>query len=161
MDEGSSETITGSKEDRSDKLLVIANYSEFAFFVNGELVSRVHDNQHHSGSIGFMLQTFDQPAAQIHVDSVTVRALPTHTQRSAAIDTSPTPYPRNSPICEGSVLDNNRLTRFITHRVRRGQNLNKIARRYGVPMTDILSANGIKNPNLIRRGQMVIIPVYE
>jgi len=55
------------------------------------------------------------------------------------------------------------MTRFISHTIREGENLNEIAMRYGVQMTDILYANGrkIKNPNLIRRGQIVIIPQYE
>jgi LysM repeat protein len=45
-----------------------------------------------------------------------------------------------------------------THIVTRGETLSSIARSYGVAVTAIEKANGIKDPNLIRVGQHLIIP---
>ncbi len=44
------------------------------------------------------------------------------------------------------------------HRVRRGETLYGIARRYGVSVRDIAAANGIRNIHLIYVGQRLIIP---
>ncbi len=43
--------------------------------------------------------------------------------------------------------------------VQRGDNLNRIARRFGTTVGAILSANRIANPNLIYAGQRLVIPV--
>lgn len=44
------------------------------------------------------------------------------------------------------------------HVVKRGETLTRIAARYGVSMTDIIKANGIRNPNRIFVGQRLCIP---
>jgi membrane-bound lytic murein transglycosylase D len=44
-----------------------------------------------------------------------------------------------------------------THRVTRGQTLSRIARRYGVSMADLRSANGLRG-NKVRIGQVLTIP---
>jgi len=44
-----------------------------------------------------------------------------------------------------------------THKVAKGENLSKIAKRYGVSVADIREANGLKNDN-IRAGQKLKIP---
>lgn len=46
----------------------------------------------------------------------------------------------------------------IVHIVQQGETLYSIARRYGVPMQDIMAANGITNPDRIRAGQELRIP---
>ena len=44
----------------------------------------------------------------------------------------------------------------VHHRVRKGESLWKIARDYGVELSQLLTLNpGIKNPNLIYPGQEV------
>jgi N-acetylmuramoyl-L-alanine amidase len=43
--------------------------------------------------------------------------------------------------------------------VRTGDQLSRIARKYGVTVAAIQKANNIKNPNLIRVGQKLIIPL--
>lgn len=43
---------------------------------------------------------------------------------------------------------------------RQGDNLNSIARRYGVPVQALASVNGISDANSVRAGQSVIIPTY-
>ncbi|HEY4689298.1 MAG TPA: LysM domain-containing protein [Anaerolineae bacterium] len=57
---------------------------------------------------------------------------------------SPTPTPRSAA---------------ITYVVQRGDTLSAIARRFGVSVIDIARANNIINPNLIRVGQTLIIPI--
>jgi LysM repeat protein len=44
------------------------------------------------------------------------------------------------------------------HIVRPGENLNVIARRYGVSVNELARHNGIANPNLVRVGQSLRIP---
>ena len=44
------------------------------------------------------------------------------------------------------------------HVVQRGETLYSIALRYGVPMADVMEANGITNPDRIRVGQELQIP---
>ena len=45
-----------------------------------------------------------------------------------------------------------------THRVQSGETLIGIANKYGVTLRAVIDANGIKNPNLIYVGQVIIIP---
>lgn len=56
---------------------------------------------------------------------------------------SPTPSPVPSP---------------IIHIVQRGETLKSIALSYGVPMREIIEANGIADPDHIRIGQELVIP---
>lgn len=44
-----------------------------------------------------------------------------------------------------------------TYTVKRGDNLSKIAKMYGVTVSDLVKWNNIKNPNLIYPGQKIII----
>ena len=46
----------------------------------------------------------------------------------------------------------------IWHIVKWGENLTQIARMYGVTVEDIMTANGLTNPNLIYAGQKLLIP---
>ena len=52
-------------------------------------------------------------------------------------------------------------TRWTTHRVRQGEALGSIARRYHIPMGDIARFNRLKDPRLIRAGAELVIPVPE
>jgi LysM repeat protein len=45
-----------------------------------------------------------------------------------------------------------------TYIVQKGDNLSRIAARFGVSFSALLAANGITNPNLIRIGQTLVIP---
>ncbi|MCD6099474.1 MAG: LysM peptidoglycan-binding domain-containing protein [Candidatus Marinimicrobia bacterium] len=51
--------------------------------------------------------------------------------------------------------------RWIVHRVRRGQTLWYIARKYGTTVSAIVSANKIRNENQIKVGQKLLIPIRE
>ena len=45
-----------------------------------------------------------------------------------------------------------------THAVRPGESLSSIARANGVSVQDLLSANGLTDPNLVRAGRVLVIP---
>ena len=47
----------------------------------------------------------------------------------------------------------------VTHRVRKGENLSTIARRYGASVKSIMSANGLKSSRYIKVGWRLKIPV--
>ena len=49
-------------------------------------------------------------------------------------------------------------TNAATHIVQRGEHLQNIAQRYGVPWTDIAEANSLTNPNVINYGMRLTIP---
>ncbi len=44
--------------------------------------------------------------------------------------------------------------------LRQGDNLNSVARRYGVPIQALVAVNGIDDPSKVRPGQSVVIPTY-
>jgi membrane-bound lytic murein transglycosylase D len=48
---------------------------------------------------------------------------------------------------------------YVYHRVRRGETLSLIARKYGTSVTRIANANGIRRKHFIREGQRLKIPV--
>lgn len=48
----------------------------------------------------------------------------------------------------------------VIYTVRRGDTLNKIARKYGTTVADIAELNQISNPNLIYVGQTLTIPIH-
>ena len=48
---------------------------------------------------------------------------------------------------------------FKTHKVRSGENLSYIAKKYKVPMKDIISHNKIKHPNKLKLNQRLEIPI--
>ena len=60
--------------------------------------------------------------------------------------TTPAPTPTSSPGGQ------------VTHTVQRGENLFRIALRYGTTVEAIANANGIANPALIYVGQALVIP---
>ena len=48
--------------------------------------------------------------------------------------------------------------RFVEHVVRSGDTLSRIAATYGSTVAEIQDANGIRNPNVLRVGQVLVIP---
>lgn len=48
---------------------------------------------------------------------------------------------------------------FHRHKVRKGETLRHIARRYGTPLDQIIYLNEIKNPRLIYPGNLIVVPV--
>ena len=54
--------------------------------------------------------------------------------------------------------DNGKKAEGAAHTVQRGDNLSKIAHKYGVTVEDITKANGDMHPDTLRDGQVLIIP---
>ena len=52
-----------------------------------------------------------------------------------------------------------RATRLERYQVRRGDTVARIARRFGVPVRDVLTANGLRSRSLIRPGQKLVVYV--
>jgi membrane-bound lytic murein transglycosylase D len=48
--------------------------------------------------------------------------------------------------------------RYATHRVRSGETLSTIARRYGTSVSALMRANGLASPNRLRAGQRLRVP---
>lgn len=48
---------------------------------------------------------------------------------------------------------------LVTHVVRKGETLRKVARRYGVSQQSLADANGLKRTSALRRGTRLLIPV--
>jgi lipoprotein NlpD len=48
--------------------------------------------------------------------------------------------------------------RPLTHVVRRGETIHRIARYYGISATTLMEANGIRDPRQLRVGQVLVIP---
>lgn len=163
MAEGNNDTIRGDTQETRDRLFVIANGPQFAFFINGELVSRLSDSDYSTGKIGFIVENFDEPYTHIHNDALLVRQIPRNASELAAPPPATTNYPINSPLCQGTVFASDTISKFITHTILDGETLGQIAEQYGLTVEDILAANGknIDNPNVIKIGQTVIIPLQE
>jgi membrane-bound lytic murein transglycosylase D len=48
---------------------------------------------------------------------------------------------------------------LVKHQVRRGETVSIIASRYGVSSSEIIRVNGIRNPNQIEVGQLLVVPL--
>ena len=80
---------------------------------------------------------------------------------SEAPTEAPTPLPTASPTLAPTPVPTASPTPAptpVSYVVRKGDNLTAIAKKYGVTITAILKANKLKNANLIKVGQTLIIP---
>lgn len=91
--------------------------------------------------------TVGAPTVPASPPTPTFTPTPTAVPPAAVLPTS-TPTPTSAPSSTGRV----------THVVQRGENLFRIALRYGTTVQAIASANGIANPALIYVGQTLVIP---
>jgi len=64
---------------------------------------------------------------------------------------------RFTAYCEG-LRPEERLT-FVRHRIRSGETLSHLARRYGVPVEAIATMNSMKSRHWVREGQDIIVPL--
>lgn len=90
--------------------------------------------------------TLAAQAAEALAPTATPTPLPT------ATPVPPTAPPTAAPVVVAAP------TGEVTHVVQRGENLFRIALRYGTTVQAIASANGIANPALIKAGQVLRIP---
>ncbi|MBN1521623.1 MAG: LysM peptidoglycan-binding domain-containing protein [Candidatus Aureabacteria bacterium] len=52
-----------------------------------------------------------------------------------------------------------RVVKVVDHIVKKGESLTKIANTYGVTLQDILRANSITNPDSVKPGEKIKIPL--
>ena len=77
----------------------------------------------------------------------TVSPAPIQAQVAVAEKPASSPAPRTRVVM-----------RSKTHRIRRGDTLSRIARRYGISVADVVDANRISDPNRIITGRTLVIP---
>jgi len=65
----------GFTPDKTDKLRVDANGSDFTFHINGQVVAEVSDSEYGSGEVGFYVENFDESLSHIHYETLTIREL--------------------------------------------------------------------------------------
>ena len=56
------------------------------------------------------------------------------------------------------IPESQRVT-FVRHKVKRGDTLGRIGKKYGVPVSTVQRMNGIRDPRKLRVGQRLLIPV--
>ncbi len=69
----------------------------------------------------------------------------------------PDPDDVTAALSEARMFDRQKPDRY--HRVRRGQTLSHIARKYGVSVKALMRANGLRNRNRVRAGQKLRLPL--
>jgi len=99
-------------------------------------------------------------ATQVAGENPTVEppTAPPPTQTQPPATPLPTPVPTIPPPTTSAPTPTSPPTGKVTHVVQRGENLFRIALRYGTTVQAIASANGIANPARIYAGQTLTIP---
>ncbi len=65
---------------------------------------------------------------------------------------------RAEPILEAASRSETKQPEVVRHRVKRGETVLQIARRYGASVERILELNGIRRPHLVKVGTLLLIP---
>lgn len=162
MAEGDETSLRGTEEMTRDKLFVIADGPRLTFFVNGRLIADLSDNDYVAGSAGLITQTFDNTKAHVHNDMFVLWDLPSGTVTSEGPPAAaPAEYAFDQPVCRGYFSEDVLLLNFTGHTVVPGENLTLIAQEYGTTIEAIIKANDIADPNRIRSGWSLVIPLPE
>jgi hypothetical protein len=159
MAEGNSSSIRGDVEGTRDKLFVIAKGPRLTFFLNGQLVADLSDNDYAAGHAGLITETFDNMKAHVHNDTFVLWDVPPGavTSEGATMATADLVYDR--ALCRGYFSDAELLLNFTAHTVQPGENLTVISQQYGTTIEAILKANDIADKNRIRSGWSLVIPL--
>ena len=106
-------------------------------------------------AIGYVLPSVLLPLPAANAPTATPALSPSPT---AAVET-PTPEPTATPTPTPTATPTPRPTATpLVYIVKAGDQLQRIANKYGVTLKALMDANGIKNANLIIIGQKLIIP---
>jgi murein DD-endopeptidase MepM/ murein hydrolase activator NlpD len=76
----------------------------------------------------------------------------------AVVSRPPRPPPARPDLPELPGADDGRDTAGVVHVVKKGQNLYRIARAYGIEVADLMETNGITDPRSVAVGQELFIP---
>jgi formylglycine-generating enzyme required for sulfatase activity/tRNA A-37 threonylcarbamoyl transferase component Bud32 len=63
----------GFTPDKSDKLRVDADGSDFTFHINGQVVAQISDADYASGEVGFYVENFDESLTHVHFETFSIR----------------------------------------------------------------------------------------
>lgn len=99
----------------------------------------------------------EPPTAEPPTEEPPAEPSPTQTQLPPAT-TTPTPIPTTPVPTTPTPTQAPSPTGSVTHVIQRGENLFRIALRYGTTVQAVAGANGIANPALIYTGQVLTIP---
>lgn len=94
------------------------------------------------------------PKPETVAQNTTVKNTPPPTPPKAKPRVTPKP-PQSKPSKPATQSSSGK---FLSHKVRSGENLYRISRKYGVSQAAIQRANGITNPAMIRANQVLKIP---
>jgi outer membrane biosynthesis protein TonB len=159
MAEGEHSTIRGDVEETRDKLFVIANGPQMTFFVNGELVANLSDEEYAAGHAGLITETFDNTKAHVHNDTFVLWDLPAAAMSSGTAPAAAADLVYDRALCRGYLSEDDLLLNFTGHTVLPGENLTVISEQYGTTIEAILKANDIPDKNRIRSGWSLVIPL--
>jgi hypothetical protein len=159
MAEGDHSSIRGDEEETRDKLFVIANGPQLTFFVNGELVADLSDDDYLAGHAGLITETFDSTKAHVHNDTFNLWEIPPGAVTSSAAPAATAALTYDRALCRGFFSDAELILNFTGHTVLPGENLTVISKQYGTTIDAILKANDIADKNRIRSGWSLVIPL--
>jgi hypothetical protein len=146
-------------EKTRDRLFVIANGPQMTFFVNGELVADLSDDEYSAGHAGLITETFDNTKAHVHNDTFVLWDLPSDAITSGGAPSAAADLVYDQPVCRGYLSEDDLLLNFTGHTVLPGENLTVISEQYGTTIEAILRANDIADKNRIRSGWSLVIPL--
>jgi putative chitinase len=95
----------------------------------------------------------EEEATEVPTEAVAT-ATPEPTTPATSAAETPTPTPTSAPTATPAPS----VSGGTTHIVQPGENMFRIALRYGTTVQAIAQANGISNPQLVYVGQQLIIP---
>jgi formylglycine-generating enzyme required for sulfatase activity len=159
MAEGDHSTIRGDVEETRDKLFVIANGPQMTFFVNGELIADLFDDEYTAGHAGLIAETFDNTKAHVHNDTFILWDVPSGAMTSGVTPAAAADLVYDRVLCRGYLSEDDLLLNFTGHTVLPGENLTVISEQYGTTIEAILKANDIADKNRIRSGWSLVIPL--
>jgi hypothetical protein len=107
------------------------------------------------------LPTFDNTKAHVHTDTFVLWDLPSGAVTSEGTPAAATSLVFDQPVCRGYLSEDMLLLNFTGHTVLPGENLTVIAQEYGTTIEAIIKANDIADPNRIRSGWSLVIPLPE
>lgn len=132
----------------------------------GALKTRMRmDRDSNSDAIKQISQAINANRQQINQNIKDIAAIPEQVTVSAPVPppeentTNSSPSNDSSPPAEGSAQRD--ANGNLVHTIEAGDYFGKLAREYGVSLTEILNANPTANPDRLQIGQKVIIPVKE
>lgn len=136
--------------------LVFGNIAALLFTAGNEAAGRITATRVPEPTATRQPTPLPPPPTAVPADTATPSITPTSGPSATPISTatrSLSSYPTYAPVGTGTPLK----YPFV-YTVKAGDTLSGLADRFGVPRTKLMTANGLQDSNLIRIGQVLIIP---